>query len=238
VFLALSQPEEVRAGRWFKIAISVPLVWAMSLILQGGLSLGMIAFLFMLLTLGIVWCGNISHFLSVRIVHFLFDTNNPSMGFRPSFDYARTAIRDGELEEAVKLIKVELAKDPKNYEGRMLMTRVLDAMQVPAEAMAHLAVILENPEATDSQKQCALAEKERLEMLLALRSGKPWPNPIPSTTACPEANQTAATAEVETPAAAAAEDPPPPETSSPSSSSAPSEPRTPRKTDRAEPIGK
>jgi hypothetical protein len=166
LFLILSHPIELRSGRWLKIALSAPLVFLFAIGMSSGLDfkVGIVSTLSAII-LAFIWRGNVAWFFSNSFAGFFYGDISSPTGIRPDFRYAKNHRRDGELEEAIAAIEHELIKDPKNFEGLMLLAGVYQDMKQPEKALVQLGIVSNNSDASESQKQLADAENERCEQL-------------------------------------------------------------------------
>ena len=71
-----------------------------------------LAFTFGVLALSILWASNLSYFTSNAVVHLMFGGHHSSAGFRPDFRAAHGALKEGELDEAVRLLERHLTGHP------------------------------------------------------------------------------------------------------------------------------
>jgi hypothetical protein len=99
------------------------------------------------------------------VARFIYGDANPSASYRTDYRIAKNHLRDREFELAIEATRVELEKDPKNYEGLMIAAAIYEHMKLPGNGINQLDIILNNPEASDAQKNVARTEKERLEQL-------------------------------------------------------------------------
>ena len=155
IFLFLTHPLELREHRRLKIGVSLGLVF----FLAGGGLITLLSIVF----LGFLWCGNVAWFGSGCLTGFLHRDIRSGTGMRPHFRFAHNHRRDGEREEAIAATKHELEKDPKNFEGLMLLAGIYQDMNLPKEAMPHLEIILNNPDSSESQLQLARVEMDNCE---------------------------------------------------------------------------
>jgi predicted Zn-dependent protease len=107
----------------------------------------------------------VADFLSGWFVNFLYGGGFSQTGQHPDYRYAKNHRRDGERKEAVAAIQTELRKDPKNFEGLLMLAEIYEDLNQPAEAIAQLNIILENPDATPEQKEVAEHECENCRRL-------------------------------------------------------------------------
>jgi tetratricopeptide (TPR) repeat protein len=116
-------------------------------------------------------------FIAKGISAFFFADGHADAGLRAEFRYARSAKREGDLKEAIRLAQQELEKDPKNYEGLLLLAAIYEEMKIPDQAMLQLNAALSHPDVTDAQREFAQAEKDRLEQAQNRSSAVPPPLP-------------------------------------------------------------
>lgn len=161
IFIYATQPEELRDNRWVKIVFSTPAVWLIAQMATGGPAGGFMAVGCTLL-LAFFWAPVISHYTSGWLLDQVQRFSTDEGGFRVDFSQARIHIDQRQFPESIKAVRHELRKDPKNYEGHLLLAGLYREMKQPSEAMAALAVILDNPAATEEQKRVARAGLEEL----------------------------------------------------------------------------
>ncbi len=161
LFYALSQPLELREGRWSKIAISLPLVFVVALAARGDLAYGAIPVIFLFVILCFLWAPNLAHFVSNLVVNSMFGGFGKGSlgGFRPDYREARATIDEGDLDAAIRLVSHEIEKAPTDFEGRTLLAALYHEKKLPAQALVHLEAILHDPQASDTQKQAAAEAK-------------------------------------------------------------------------------
>ena len=160
VMIALTQTLDVREGRWWKIAVSLPLILLITAPFSSGLGLlNGVALILSISFLGFIWSGTISCYASGLLLRILHGDANVSAGHIPDFQFARARIDDGDFEDAIKLTLHELEKNPNNYEGLMLLARLYFQMHRPDEALKQIEAILQNPDTTPEQIERATAAK-------------------------------------------------------------------------------
>ncbi len=161
LFLAISQPLELREGRWLKVGFSLASVLVIALTLQNGLSYAAIPVIFLFVGVCFLWSPNLAHGLSNLAINSLFGGCGKGSigGFRPDYREARAKIDAEQWDAAIALVQHELTKSPTDYEGRALLAALYHEKKLPSEAIVHLEVILHNPHATDAQKSAAAAAK-------------------------------------------------------------------------------
>jgi uncharacterized membrane protein len=158
--IALTRAPEVREGRKWRIAVSLPLVWVIAAQLFFGLGLvSGIAAILSLTLLGFIWSGTLAHFASDSLVTMLHGEANLSAGHSPDFRYARGKIEDGDLTEAIRLTLHELEKNPANFEGLYLLAQLYFETHRPDKALNQIENILQNPDTTPEQFRRATAAK-------------------------------------------------------------------------------
>src|SRR5262245_1572507 len=123
-------------------------------------------------------------FIAKGISAFFFADGHADAGLRAEFRYARAAKRDGDLKEAIRLAKLELEKEPNNYEGLLLLAAIYEEIKMPDQAVVQLNAALSNPDVTDAQKEFAQAGKDRLEQAQN-RSSSAVPPPLPQSVTPP-----------------------------------------------------
>ena len=166
VFFILTHPLELRSGRWLKIAFSTPLVLLFTVAISSGLDFKAgISAAFSATLLAFIWRGNVAWFLGDTFAGFFYGDISSPTGMSLNFRYAKNHRRDGEMEQAVTAIEHELKKDPKNFEGLMLLAAVYQDIKQPEKALVQLAIVSNNSEATESQKEVVCAENQRCEQL-------------------------------------------------------------------------
>jgi tetratricopeptide (TPR) repeat protein len=132
----------------------------------------------MLIGIVILVVASFSAWFSAKAISaFFFSDARAGAGLRPEFRYARYARREGDLKEAMKLVRQELEKDPTNYEGLLLLAAIHEEMKRPDQAVSALNAILSNPGATEAQKEFARAEQDRLHEAQDRSSSVPPPLP-------------------------------------------------------------
>ena len=157
LFLLLSSPHELRRTRWIKIAISVP--FYLLLFAAKGFAFG-----FMLAVLAFIWAPNIAWFASGALAGLIQGTSNINSGPQ-DFRMGRSYLREGNLTKAIEATIVELQKDPTSYEGNMLAAQLYLEVQQPEPAIESLERVLNNPSATELQKEMAREELPKCKQL-------------------------------------------------------------------------
>jgi hypothetical protein len=112
-----------------------------------------------------MWADMISDIMSGWLINILFEGGSSETGRFPDYHYAKNHRRDGERDKAIAAIQNELRKDPRNFEGRMLLAEIYQDLSQPKEALAQLDIILANPDATPDQKEVARNERENCRQL-------------------------------------------------------------------------
>ena len=169
VFLLLTRPAELSGERRWKTHIShILLIFAMlglgaRVADAGGLeAVALAGSLLSLLGLGFLWAPNLTFLASRGATSLLYGDGEGGGGFRTDFREARLRIREGEWNGAVKLIELELTKEPKDFEGLRLLAEACGQLKMFEKAQAQMETILNNPAATDDQKAWAKTEQARI----------------------------------------------------------------------------
>jgi tetratricopeptide (TPR) repeat protein len=158
VLFLLTQPEELRRHRWWRILASLPLIFCV-------LTFFLPLFIAGLGILAVIWSDILSHYAGGWFSDFLHRDVSSETGIKPDFRYARNHRRDGERDQAIACIRHELGKDPKNFEGHLLLAEIYEDLNQPREALAQLEIIIDNTEATPDQKEVARREQDNCRQL-------------------------------------------------------------------------
>ena len=119
VMIALTQTLDVREGRWWKIAVSLPLILLITAPFSSGLGLlNGVALILSISFLGFIWSGTISCYASGLLLRILHGDANVSAGHIPDFQFARARIDDGDFEDAIKLTRSEERRVGKECRSR------------------------------------------------------------------------------------------------------------------------
>jgi len=172
-FKLLTKPPELQGERKWKPGVSHWLLF----IFMIGLGVGAetvnlplpvleLAAAYAGFTLALMWAPNVASLGSNGLGSVLFGDGQAGGGFRTDYREARSLIDDGDLKGALKAVERELAKEPKDFEGRLLLATVYNNLKQPAKAAEQMDVILNNPEATDGQKADARKLQEEYLNLL------------------------------------------------------------------------
>ena len=166
VFLLLTRPAELSGDRCWKTHLShVLFIFAM-------LGLGMrladasdlevlagVGALASLICLGFLWAPNLSFLAGRSATNLLYGDGDGGGGFRTDFREARLRMKESEWKEGVKLVELELAKQPKDFEGLRLLAEACVHLKLFGKAQAQMEIILNNPDATNDQKAWAKSEQ-------------------------------------------------------------------------------
>ncbi len=120
--------------------------------------------------LAITWAGNLAQWAAHHQVNFFYRDLHSITGLRPDFKFAHNHRRDGELDEAIKATKEELQKDPKNFEGLLMLAQMNLDLNKPTEAVEYIGIILNNHAATESQMELARNEMANCKRLIDLQA--------------------------------------------------------------------
>jgi predicted Zn-dependent protease len=94
------------------------------------------------------------------LVNFLNSEPGEHSGPWADFKYARSAMRDGEWAEAVRLMKIELEKEPENYEGLLLLASIYAHMGKHGRVVQTLDELLKVSTLTDEQVSAVKLTRE------------------------------------------------------------------------------
>jgi tetratricopeptide (TPR) repeat protein len=149
--LSLTHAEELRRDRWWKIALSIPVV---TIITAGFYNLSAISGFFSILfmgVLGFIWKSPFAHFLSLGISKIIFEGNSRT-GIRADISGAKALARHGDLDEAIAHLEAELQKEPFNYEGLLLLADGYKQRGQYERARKALVNLFESPDLTPDQR--------------------------------------------------------------------------------------
>ncbi len=172
LMVALSQPEELRRGRWLKMALSLPLLlflaWLLNYSPTGqGDAIGNVTFYAGgVVTFTLIWMRNFTWFggqAFLRLTHG--SAGQGGGGWVPDYRAARSHVKDGDYEQAIECVQFELAKEPGNFEGRWLLAAIYQELKQPKEAMQQVNAILACPTSTPEQLTTARAAQQQLRAL-------------------------------------------------------------------------
>src|SRR6185295_15505100 len=125
---ALTLPVELRKGRWLRLGISVPFAFLIARL--AGLKVGYgeigsagpgVMGIFSGLVLAIIWRGHIAHLGATKTTGLMFGDGRAGGGFRTDYREAQARIDERDLNAAIKAVRTELAKEPEDFEGLMLL---------------------------------------------------------------------------------------------------------------------
>jgi tetratricopeptide (TPR) repeat protein len=168
IFILLTQPIDLRPGRWVRIALSMlPVTFVGQILIGAGLpgtqigGMALIIWLFANIgVLALLWSGPIASFAAHGVIRLLDPEFHEARLTRADFSSAMKHRNEGEINDALAATRKELEKDPSNYEGLILLAQLYEDLNMPAEALKQVDIILANPNATDAQKEVARAERE------------------------------------------------------------------------------
>jgi len=150
-FIRLTFPVELRRGRWWKISVSLPLVWTVGRAFDPPSSgVGALLAIACILALMIIWTPAIANFSG------LFFSSH-----RRDYKNAREKMDAGELEEALRLARSELARDwgHCDFEGLLLVSAILLRTGCPENALGQVERLLDSCVLSEEQRTQALALK-------------------------------------------------------------------------------
>jgi hypothetical protein len=170
----LTRKVELQRSRLWRIPLSVLPALIVShtaadilMLNWGNPSLGGLAFIAAIVALGIIWCGPLADAFSVGFSGALFGTHFLLTGVKPDCRFARIALRDGDFDEALELVQVELKKEPLNHETLLTLCEIQASRRDAGAAIATLDTILNNPASSEDQIAVARAWREQCAKLHA-----------------------------------------------------------------------
>jgi hypothetical protein len=186
VMVLLSHPEELRPGRIWKMAVSLPML-AIGLSIMAAnagnpaAAFGQVTFYVFFIGIPIlIWTPTMTWHAARFLSTILHGSGRAGGGFRPEYGLVRFHMKEGDLDEALKLLDEELDKDRNNFEGLLLLAQIHLYKKQPQKAIAALQTIIAAPNTTDEQRTLAVSEKKRLECEFAKPAdGDDAPPPVP-----------------------------------------------------------
>lgn len=162
---AATHPAELRARRWTRIILSLPIV---VLIVSAFCRLDGFRGYFALwgfAILGFLWMEPMAYAATEGVQQIIFgDQSRVTSGVRASFSGARALRRHGDLDEAIRLTEAELEKEPTSYEGLLLLSELFEEAGEHAKAAASVERLIPNNALTAEQQKCV---RHRLDQLSA-----------------------------------------------------------------------
>ena len=155
VLIWLMRAEDPPKGTWFRFLITLVAVWNIADSWQGQLSMAMGKGVFLLAGVVFLWMPYYGRRLSAAFAKYIYSIPQKRGAFRPDYQEARSAAEIGDIQRAFELIRDELEKEPRNFEGLMLLASGLQSQKEPEKAMMAMKKILDNPDATPEQKRLA-----------------------------------------------------------------------------------
>lgn len=171
LMLALSQPEELRRGRWVKMTLSMPVLIFLGWLLgfQPGneaTAIGNVTFYAGgVVVFGLIWMRNFTWFGAQAFLRLTHGSGRAGGGFVPDYRAARARVDDGDYDQAIEYVKHELAKEPGNFEGLWLLAAIYQEQKKIPEAVQQLDLILACPTSTPEQIASARAAQQQLRAL-------------------------------------------------------------------------
>jgi len=163
LMLALSQPAELRPGRWLRMACSLPVL----LFIHWMFTLGILIFCIGgVVAFTLIWMNHFTWFGAQVVSRLLHGRpNQGGGGFVPDYRGARSRVEDGDYELAIEHVKFELAKEPGNFEGLWLLAAIYQELRQPKQALEAVDRILACPTSTPEQLAAARGAQLRLRAL-------------------------------------------------------------------------
>jgi hypothetical protein len=154
--LAVTHPLELRAWRWTRIGLSLPIVVLIVSIFCGLEGFRGYFAMWGFALLGFLWMEPMAYAATEGVQHIIFgDDTRASSGVRATFSGARALRRHGDLDEAIRLTEAELEKEPKSYEGLMLLSELFEETGEHGKAAAALEQLIDSGALTAEQRKCA-----------------------------------------------------------------------------------
>ena len=161
--LAATQHHELRAFRWLKIAVSLPLVVLIASVFDEMSGAGGWFALWPVALLGFIWKSPLAHLASAGVSRLIYGDLNRSTGIRAEFGGPKALLQHGDLEDALRVTLQELEKEPRNYEGGLLLSEIHQAMDQPKLAAKALERLLGSGGLTADQKHTVSARLAGIE---------------------------------------------------------------------------
>lgn len=160
----LTQPVELREKRWQRIGMTLPFTcWiGNALALPNAVVRGIYSF-FALFLVGFIWRDVFAHYLADQFIQTIAGFSKQARGVDVDLQYVKSAIRFGELERALELLREELEKDPCHYEALLLQATLNSELKRWQAAIDPLKLLLEKGRLTDEQREFVAREKKKLE---------------------------------------------------------------------------
>lgn len=160
----LTQALELREGRWFRIAISLPFTCMVGqAISTPNDTIGGIGAILSLAAIAFLWKDVFAHYIADAVVQSMVGFSKAARGVQMDLQYVKSAQRFGEYERAIELLVEELEKEPYSYEGLLLLSGLNEELKNWAGASAPLGLLLEKGELTGEQREHIVQRKKKLE---------------------------------------------------------------------------
>ena len=166
LMVAVSHPAPLRKGRWWKMLVSLPVLGAAGWLFNQASPAVVQPLVVCVVAFALIWLNNLTWF-SAELVHRIVHgrPNQGGGGFVPDYRGARSRVEDGDYEQAIEYVKLELAKEPGNFEGLWLLAAIYQEQKKPKEAAQQLDRILACPTSTPEQVAAARAAQQQLRAL-------------------------------------------------------------------------
>ena len=161
--LLITLPVEHRRRRWWKIGASMALVFCGLLALRVQISISLaqrhesvfagLAYMIPTILLAAIWAPDFSLMASRLFLH-LIDPHGPPGKPVASIRPASRTARQGQLQDALRLVKPELARDEsRHYEALLLQARLHRQLNHKWRTKLTLKKILRDPNLTEGQRR-------------------------------------------------------------------------------------
>lgn len=148
VMLAISAYPDAREGRWRRILWSQPALLYLAATFH---SYNVLHYVATLMLLFFIWRQDLTWHGAKAFEALTFGSGQAFGSRRAEFQFARSLAEERDFDGALAAIRDELEKEPKNYEGHILLATIYKELRQPEPAMAALDVIIQNPEAMPDQ---------------------------------------------------------------------------------------
>ncbi|MGB7749810.1 MAG: hypothetical protein WBN75_21280 [Verrucomicrobiia bacterium] len=158
----ITLPVEHRRRRWWKIGASMALVFAGLLALRVPMSLSLaqryesafagLAYLIPTILLAAIWAPDLS-LMAARLFLHLIDPHGPPGKPVASIRPASRTARRGHFQDALRLVKPELARERSHYEALLLKARLHRQLNHKWRTRLTLKKILRDPNLTEGQRR-------------------------------------------------------------------------------------
>ncbi len=166
--LWLSREDEFRHYRWRRFAWSAPLLVFL------GSCFTHVSFAFSsspfhlagaTMVLFLIWREPLTHYGSQLFIIGFFGDGHGGGSVVPTFSFAQKLINDDELNEAEREIRLQLAKEPHNFEGNRMLAAIYQEWRQPDKAIERLDMASQRPDLPESHAVFIAEAKEELQAM-------------------------------------------------------------------------